>query len=113
MSRTDAQIDVADSNGACGGTIETLDRVRDDRPQGFEVRPLRGDVVRGTRVKNERALGSTGKEGSQDVRQDRRGIGFRSGQSGWTSVPIQGRCKRTVDSQIRMIGVNARIPRVV
>ena len=78
MSRPDAEIDVSDANGACGGTIEALDGVRGNRPQGLEIRPLRGDVVRGTRVKNERALGCTGKQGSRDMRQNRRGISVRS-----------------------------------
>jgi hypothetical protein len=53
MARSDAQVDVSDANSVSGRPVEPLNRVRGNRPQGFKIRTLRRDVVRGTRVEDE------------------------------------------------------------
>src|SRR6266849_6146609 len=108
MSRAKTEIDIPNSNGTGGRPIETLNWVGDDGPQGFKVGTLRGDMIRGTGVKNKGTFGCPGKKNSQDARQDGRSVNIDSGVN-WRlrgRAPVHGRLERTIDSKIGVIRVS-------
>ena len=71
MSRRDAQIDVANPSSKSRGSIESLDRMRGNGVQSAEVRALRGDVGRSTKVQHERAICKVGNKSTSRLSQDR------------------------------------------